>query len=327
VELVSTQPLPPGTEIGAASFELRHAVQAYQLLADRSLDIVHDHTLAGPLLGPEFTSTPIVTTNHGPFDDDVVSLYAEMARRVPVLAISHCQAANAVGLKVLAVIHHGLDVDASPMGSGAGGYFACLGRMNPHKGIHIAIEVARRAGLPLRIAAKMWERPEYEYFEARVKPLLGPDVEYIGEIGPKEKEQLLGDAIALLNPIRWPEPFGMVMIEALACGTPVIAFRNGAAAEIVEHGVSGMLCDTVDEMVLAASQAATIERAACRRRVQDEFSTERMVEQHVRVYRTLVRGHRSRGELARPSRADRGVAGAARASSHRAVGPVGPVAP
>jgi glycosyltransferase involved in cell wall biosynthesis len=323
VELASTEPLPPGTEIGTAAFELRHAVQAYRLLAGRDLDIVHDHTLAGPLLGPQYTSTPIVTTNHGPFDDDVLSLYVEIARRVPVLAISQHQAEGAVGMRVFEVIHHGLDVDALPMGCGAGGYFACLGRMNPNKGIHIAIEVARRAGIPLRIAAKMWERPELEYFEQVVKPQLGGDVEYIGEVGPAEKEQLLADAIALLNPIRWPEPFGMVMIEAMACGTPVIAFRNGAAAEIVENGVSGMLCDTVDELVQAACAVAAIDRGACRRRVQDQFSTEHMVERHGRVYRRLVAGHR-RGESVRPSRTEHGSPSSAARSGHRR--PVPPVA-
>jgi glycosyltransferase involved in cell wall biosynthesis len=296
VELLATQPLPPGTEMGAAAFELRHVVQAYHLLEHRDLDVVHDHTLAGPLLGPQLTSTPIVTTNHGPFDDQVTSLYVEMARRVPVLAISHCQAAGAVGLIPLAVIHHGVDVEASPLGTGGGGYLVCLGRMSPKKGVHVAIEVARRAGMPLRIAAKMWEQREHEYFEARVKPLLGPDVEYLGEVGLKEKQRLLGDAVALLNPIRWPEPFGMVMIEALACGTPVISFRFGAAAEIIENGISGLLCDTVDEMVAAAQQARTIDRAACRRRVQDRFSTERMVDRHVSVYRMLVRHHRRPGE-------------------------------
>ena len=321
VERLATQPLPPGTEIGAAAFELRHVVQAYHLLGDRDLDVVHDHTLAGPLLGPQLTSTPIVTTNHGPFDDEVTPLYVEMARWVPVLAISHCQAAGAVGLTPLAVIHHGLDVDVSPVGTGGGGYLACLGRMSPHKGVHVAIEVARRAGMPLRIAAKMWEQPEYDYFEARVKPLLGGDVEYLGEVGLREKQRLLGDAVALLNPIRWPEPFGMVMIEALACGTPVITFREGAAAEIVEQGVSGLLCDTVDELVVAARQAGTIDRAACRRRVQDRFSTERMVDRHVSVYRTLVQSHRRSGEAASGRRSGHGTAAAAAASGWRLVAP------
>jgi glycosyltransferase involved in cell wall biosynthesis len=303
VELLPTQPLPPGTEMGAAKFELRHAVQAYRLLGERDFDVVHDHTLAGPLLGPQLTSTPIVTTNHGPFDHDVTPLYVEIARRVPVIAISHYQAASAVGLTPLAVIHHGLDIDASPVGTGADGYFVVLGRMNPNKGIHLAIEVARRAGIPLRIAAKMWEPREHEYFESQVKPLLGGGVEYLGEIGPEEKQRLLGGAVALLNPIRWPEPFGMVMIE---------------------NGISGLLCDTVDEMVLAARQVGTIDRVACRRRVQDQFSTERMVGGHVAVYRSLTQGRPRRSTVRRGGHGRRIEPSEADVSGHRRVAPVEP---
>ena len=303
VDSVATQRLPPGTGIGEAAFELRHVVQAYCLLRDRKVDVVHDHTLAGPLLAPQVALAPVVTTNHGTFDHDVLSLYVEIARRVPVLAISRSQAAQAVGLAPLAVIHHGLDVKCSPLGAGAGGYFACLGRMHPNKGVHVAIEVARRAGVPLLIAAKMRERREHEYFKERVEPLLGGDVEYIGEVGVDGRNRLLADAVALLNPIRWPEPFGMVMIEALACGTPVVAFRNGAAPEIVEHGVSGLLCDTVDEMVEAVERAPTIDRATCRRHAEERFSTERMVDGHVAVYRGLVRAHLRHRESPWPMRA------------------------
>jgi glycosyltransferase involved in cell wall biosynthesis len=291
VDFVATQRLPAGTGIGEAAFELRHAVQAYRLLQDRRVDVIHDHTLAGPLLDREVAPAPIVTTNHGTFDDEILPLYIEIARRVPVLAISRSQAAQAVGLTPLAVIHHGLDVTRSPVGAGAGGYLVFLGRMHPTKGVHIAIEVARRAGMPLRIAAKMREGRELEYFRQRVEPLLGGDVEYIGEVGADAKQRLLADAVALLNPIRWPEPFGMVMIEALACGTPVVAFRNGAAPEIVEPGVSGLLCDTVEEMIEAVGRVCMIDRASCRRHAEEHFSTERMVDDHVAVYRSLVRSH------------------------------------
>jgi glycosyltransferase involved in cell wall biosynthesis len=286
VPLLTTQSMPPGIEIGDAFYALRHAVQAYDLIADLGLDVIHDHTLAGPLYGPHHTDVPIVTTNHGLFDEQSNPLYAVIAQHAAVLAISRSQARGAWReVPIDAIVHHGLDVEELPMGSGDGGYLLALGRMNPAKGIHEAIDVARKAAIPVKIAAKMREPGEFTYFTEMVQPRLGGDVEYLGEVGGDEKLELLCGARALLNPIRWPEPFGMVMIEALACGTPVLAYTCGAAPEIIEHGVSGMLCASSREMVEAVAELDTIDRCACRRRVEDAFSTQRMVEGHVEVYR------------------------------------------
>jgi glycosyltransferase involved in cell wall biosynthesis len=163
-----------------------------------------------------------------------------------------------------------------------------LGRMHPAKGAHRAIAVARTAHKRIVVAAKMWEPAERRYFTECVEPLLGDDAVYVGEVGGSHKLDLLADAEALLNPIRWPEPFGLVMIEALACGTPVLSFAEGAAPEIVEHGRSGFLCDDEDDMAAAVALVPSLDRADCRARVEAAFTTDRMVRDHLSLYRHLT---------------------------------------
>jgi glycosyltransferase involved in cell wall biosynthesis len=276
-----------GTECDLSA-ELAHVEQAYRELAD--VDVIHDHTLTGPTwaeLPPH--GLPVVTTAHGPFTDELRNLYAIAARRTNVVAISRSQRRCAPEVPIAAVIHHGVDVERYPTGAGNGGYVLFLGRMNAEKGAHRAIAAARSAGRRILIAAKMWEPAERRYFAEHVEPLLGADAEYLGEIGGQEKFELLAGAEALINPIRWPEPFGLVMIEALACGTPVLAFPEGAAPEIVEHGVTGFLC--ADEADLAAKLARVqeIDRATCRAAAASRFSTDRMVDDHIALYRRLRR--------------------------------------
>jgi len=243
----STCPVPRDWVFGSAlgvgtsgvAAELRHVIAAYDAVAD--FDVVHDHTLVGLLYADRFPWLPVVTTNHGPFESDLGPLYQAVSDRLPVIAISHHQPSTAVGVNLPGVIHHGLDPKRFTVGPGTGGYGLFLGRMTPDKGLHTAARVARAAGMPLRIAAKMSETAERDYFSERVKPLLGADIEYLGEVGGADKLQLLGEATCLLNPIAWPEPFGMVMIEALASGTPVVTTISGAAPEIVTDGVTGYL--------------------------------------------------------------------------------------
>jgi glycosyltransferase involved in cell wall biosynthesis len=250
--------------------------------------VVHDHTLVGPLYAQGFAGTAVVTTNHGPFEGKLAAVYRAVAERVPLVAISQHQASTAAGIPVAAVIHHGVDLDRFPAGAGDGGYALFLGRMNPDKGVDTAARVARSAGVPLRIAAKMREPAERDYFDQRVRPLLGGDIEYVGEVGGADKLELLAGAVCLLNPIAWPEPFGMVMIEALACGTPVVATPCGAAPEIVDDGVTGYL--RPDQAALAAvlAQAAELDRDACRRAVKERFSAVRLVEDHLALYQRAV---------------------------------------
>ena len=274
------------------SAEVAHVREAYGALGD--VDLVHDHTLTGPLWsGVWRPELPVVTTNHGPFTTEMLSHFGAIADRVPIIAISHAQRRTAPNLPIAAVIHHGVDVDDFPVGGGDGGYLLFLGRMSPDKGVHRAIEVARKAHKPLLIAAKMWEPEERRYFAEQIEPQLDAEVVYLGPVGGRRKLELLADAIALVNPIRWPEPFGLVMIEALACGTPVLAFDEGSVPEIVEHERTGFICADEDEMAERIGQLTEIDRLGCRTSVAQRFSTAAFIDRHLRLYRTMVADHQT----------------------------------
>ncbi len=278
--------------IARMSAEMTHVTWAYRQLA--GADLIHDHTVTGPVSVAQAHGPPVVATVHGPFTRELRRRYASAAARVSLVAISHAQRRSAPDVPIAAVIHHGIDVARFPCGRGDGGYVLFLGRMSPDKGVHRAIAIARAAGRRILLAAKMWEPDERQYFSACVEPLLGPDVVYVGEVGGRVKLDLLAGAEALLNPIRWPEPFGLVMIEALACGTPVLSFSEGAAPEIVEHGRNGFLCVDDDDMARRLGFVARLDRAACRASAQARFSTERMVHDYVALYRRLLDARQTR---------------------------------
>jgi glycosyltransferase involved in cell wall biosynthesis len=281
VERRSVIPVEDTLRMGRASIELEHAIGAYALVQD--CDVIHDHTLAGPPLSLRFPGPPVVATNHMPFTRTMTAIFGAACPPVSLVAISHSHAAS-TDLPVAGVVHHGVDLADFPVGAGAGGYVAVLSRMAPEKGVHRAIRIARAAGMPLRIAAKMREPREIAYFEEFVEPHLDDDIVYVGELDADGKRTLLADATALLNPIEWAEPFGMAMVEAMACGTPVVGGAKGAAPEIVEQGVTGFLADTDEALVKGLRSVTTIDRAACRRRVAEHFSVARMVEGYVQVY-------------------------------------------
>jgi len=289
----STCPVPqvPGfgpaapEELGLTFSELGHVIKAYGHMRD--VDIIHDHTLAGPLYAHRPPGIPVVTTIHGPLSPGYVPLYRDMARDTAIIAISRDQCSRVENLKISAVIHHGIDVSAVRMGAGDGGYVCFVGRMCPDKGLLEAVSIAREAGVPLRIAAKMHAPEEQDYFHDVVEPTLGNNEDFLGELSDPEKYQLMGDAMALLNPIQWAEPFGLVMIEALATGTPVLATPMGAAPEIVRHGITGFLGST-EQLAGCITGIPDLSREACRRSVEESFSAQRMAADHLGLYARVI---------------------------------------
>lgn len=289
VPLTSTGTVPAGAVgPGAAAAELAHVVAGYEEIFEWGPDIVHDHTLAGPLYGYS-GPVPVITTNHGPFGGPMAGFYQAVAQLVPVVAISHHQATTARGTPIAAVIHHGIDTEAIAEGPGGGGYALFLGRMSPDKGVDVAVRVARRAGVPLRIACRLSEPAEHEFFRRAVEPHLGGAIRYVGEVGGEEKAELIARASCLLNPVMWPEPFGMVMIEAMAHGTPVVATPCGSVPELVEEGVTGFVRSSEAELADAMRAAPALDRGRVRATAARRFSTRRMVDDHVRAYERALR--------------------------------------
>ena len=291
----STCPVPqlPGMRpsepdfVGFTSSELSHVINAYAGM-DGMVDLVHDHTLAGPLYRGRPEGLPVVTTLHSDLNPSFTAVYGAAARDTTLIAISRSQVSSALADRVAAIIPHGMELSAVPVGQGQGGYACFLGRMCPDKGVVEAINVARLAGIPLRIAAKMREPAEVQYFHDVVEPMLRPDVEFLGEVGGADKYKLLGEAVALLNPIQWMEPFGLVMIEAMATGTPVVATPIGSAPEVIDDGVTGYLASAPEELARLLLRAPDLDRAAVRAQAEDRFSTERMVEDHLALYTRLI---------------------------------------
>lgn len=310
----STCPVPKGWVIergdrqrmGAAVVELHHLIHGYEALLAWGADVVHDHTLIGPVYARRHRQLPVVTTNHGPFNEELTTLYRAVTDQVALIAISHDQAARGLraGLPIDAVIHHGIDVDDYCPGDGAGDdrgeYHLFLGRMAPEKGARRAVLAARRAGVRLLLAAKMQEPLERTFFAEQVQPLLDDRIEYVGEVGMERKVELLRGARSLVNPIRWPEPFGLVMIEALACGTPVLSFREGAAPEIVDHGTTGFLCDDLDDLARHLTDVDELDRHACRDAAVHRFGIGRMVDDHLDLFEQIIRQRTHRTRLVQP---------------------------
>jgi glycosyltransferase involved in cell wall biosynthesis len=277
---------PDAGIVAETNLELVHVSAAYAAMADR--DVIHDHSVAGPLYRHRPPGVPVAVTNHGPFDEILTPLFRAMQTDTAIVAISANQADSAEGVQVNRVIHHGMNVEDVPVGPGDGGFAVFLGRMSPTKGAREAIEIARQAGVPLRLAAKMREGDEHDYFDAEIAPLLGEEVEYLGEVDEQGKYELLGQAVAMLNPIQWAEPFGLVMIESLACGTPVVTTSSGSVPEIIEDGTTGWIRDEPAELAEVLARAGELDRAACRKVAATRFTTERMVQDHLTLYQDLI---------------------------------------
>jgi glycosyltransferase involved in cell wall biosynthesis len=254
----------------------------------RQFDLVHFHIghFHFPLV--RRLDIPHVTTLHGRLDlPELGPLYEEFSE-MPVISISDAQRLPLPMANWIATVHHGLPETLFEFQPAPGEYLAFLGRISPEKRVDRAIAIATALGIPLRIAAKV-DPADVDYFEREVRPLLNnPLVEFIGEIDEREKNGFLGRARALLFPIDWPEPFGLVMIEALACGTPVVAFRAGSVEEVIEHGCTGFIVDSVEEAIEATRLVSTLDRRACRRSFDQRFTARRMVERHVSVYAEVI---------------------------------------
>jgi glycosyltransferase involved in cell wall biosynthesis len=272
-----------------------HILMLETVFAQRfQFDVIHFHIdyLHFPLTRSMDIAS--LTTLHGRLDvPELVPLYKEF-QEIPVSSISNMQRRPLPWLNWQGTVYHGLPENQYEFHPKPGNYLAFLGRTSPEKGLDQAIDIAKRAGMPLKIAAKI-DRTDREYFNCRIKPLLkDPAVEFLGEVGFPEKDALLGGAAALLFPIAWPEPFGIVMIESLACGTPVIAYPEGSVPEVLEDGVTGFLVRNVVEAVSAVKKITTIDRAMCRRSFEERFTARLMSSHYLHLYETILR---NKGEI------------------------------
>jgi glycosyltransferase involved in cell wall biosynthesis len=262
-------------------------------------DVIHFHLDYLAFAEARHCKVPHVATMHNRLDvPDLQGLFRAFAD-IPLVSISDAQQAPLPFANWCGTVYHGLPLDLYSFRPNAGKYLAFLGRVSPEKGADRAVEIARRLDLPLKVAAKIDDK-DREFYEQQLKPLFAqPNVEFLGEIGEDEKGDFLGNAAALLFPIDWPEPFGLVMIESLACGTPVVAFRRGAVPEVMQDGVSGYVVDTIDGAVEATARALELPRKRCRAYFEGRFSAPRMANDYLAVYQRLVAAG-APGEYPRP---------------------------
>jgi glycosyltransferase involved in cell wall biosynthesis len=265
--------------------DVRYAARLAQLLRDVSADVIHDHALATPLTSAG-RQVPTILTAHGPTGGPVGDYFRHLG--LPLVAISDCQRRRAPDLPWVATVPNSVDVARFPFREKKEELVVFVGRMSAEKGVHLVPEAARRAGFPCAIAAKCGEPDELLYFEHEVQARLGDDTTWCGEIGDAERNDLLARARCVLLPVQWEEPFGLVAIEAMACGTPVVALARGSMTEIVDHGRTGLLCGTPDELPEAIKRASEIDPAECRRQALARFDTSVMAEGYERTYRRVA---------------------------------------
>lgn len=280
---------PPTESLGDPLPEVVNAAAAAAALADLDVDVVHDHTIAGPLLA-RGRSVPTVVTAHAPVTGFHADYYRRLGRTVNLVAISDAQRRANSDLSWVGTVHNAVDVASFPFRADNDGYVLWLGRFSNEKGPQLAIDAARAAGIPIVLAGKLNEPDEREFFAREIAPRLGVGVDYVGEADASLKRVLLSGARALVFPIQWEEPFGMVMIEAMACGTPVVAMRRGSVPEVVRDHVSGLVVDTYDELVAAIDAVSAIDPADCRAHVEKYFDLPVMARGYERVYRAVVAG-------------------------------------
>ncbi len=294
---VASYQVPPSAELGRSAMpEAIHAAEAARALEGLDLDVVHDHSLCGPLLARS-RSIPTVCTMHGPVTGENGDYYSRLGTSVSLVAISEAQRRMAPRMHWAGMVHNAVDVRSFPFVTAKDDYVLWLGRFSPDKGAHLAIRAARAAGRRIVLAGKLSEEPEKAYFEKEVRPLLGAGVEYVGEADAALKRELFSHATCLVFPIQWDEPFGMVMIESMACGTPVVATRRGSVPEVLDDGRTGFIVDSLDDLPDAINRTTELDPAASRERALAHFDLSVMAEGYERVYRRLIR-HQSAVPLA-----------------------------
>jgi glycosyltransferase involved in cell wall biosynthesis len=284
---VSTYDEPVASQLGEPLPEVLHAARVAAALEERDVDVVHDHTLAGPLLA-RGRLAPTIVTVHGPVGGASGEYYEALRDTVRVVAIAAAQRAAAPHLPWIATVHNAIRVETFPFRAEKDDYALFLGRFHPAKAPHLAIDAARAAGVPIVLAGKCDESLERDYFDREVAPRLGPDTVVYGVADAGAKRELLAGARCLLFPICWEEPFGLVMIEAMACGTPVVALRRGSVSEVVVDGRTGVVVDQPAELPDAVLRAATLGAAECRRHVEDLFSVAAMAAGYEAAYWELL---------------------------------------
>ncbi len=270
-------------EILPKVWECLHISEVFE--RGEQFDLIHNHFDYLPLTYSGMTTTPIVTTIHGFSSPKILPVYKKYNKKTFYVAIS--EADKCPELEYIATINHGIDLHRFTFRPDHGKYLLFFGRIHPEKGTRECIEVARQTGMKLIIAGIIQDQG---YFDLQVKPHLGDDrIMYIGSVGPEKRDELLGGAYALLHPINFDEPFGLSVVEAMACGTPVIAFNRGSMREIIANGITGFLVHNLDEMAEAVIKTKQLDRSQCRKLVKKRFSVDRMVQDYIEVYEKIIR--------------------------------------
>jgi glycosyltransferase involved in cell wall biosynthesis len=282
---------PPSERLGTPQPEVVQAAAAAAIVAELDVDLVHDHSLAGPLLARGRVVPTLVTVHSRP-TGDYAEYYRWLDRTVGLVSVSDAQRTLLPEANWVGRVHNAIDVPSFPFREAKDDYVLWIGRFVEMKAPHLAIDAARAAGRRIVLAGKCSEPREKAFFEAEVAPRLGPDVEYVGEAGADLKRELFAGARCLVFPLQWEEPFGMVMAESMACGTPVVALRRGAVPEVVEHGVSGLVVDDLTAIPAAIHAAEGLDPAACRKVVADRFDLPVMADGYEQVYRETLAGGR-----------------------------------
>jgi glycosyltransferase involved in cell wall biosynthesis len=277
----------PASQLGEVQPEIVHAAKVASLLETLDVDVIHDHTQAGPLMG-RGRLTPTVVTAHGPVHGDPGEFYQALGDTIQLVAISDAQRASAPDLAWSATVHNAIRAETFPFRADKDDYAMFLGRFHPHKAPHLAIDAARAAGLPVVLAGKCSEPIERAYFSREIEPRIGSDVTIFGVADAAAKRKLLANAACMIFPICWEEPFGLVVIEAMVCGTPVVALRRGAVPELIVHGQTGIVVDDPDDLAGGILQARGLEPAMCRKHVETNFTVEVMAEGYEAVYRRAL---------------------------------------